>query len=143
MQKQSGFTLIEMMVVVVIVGILASIALPAYRSYIAKSQVTEAITLTGGLKRVIQENRQRNSCFTSGSTLGAEDQIVGKYGQAMIIQRLVGTSAICGVRYQFNASNVSEQLGGKIIEFQILDNGTIINETTTTVDSKYLPTSIR
>lgn len=141
--NNKGFTLIELIIVIAIIGILASIALSAYRTYIAKVQVAEAINLASGLKRVVQENRQRNSCFANGSTLGAEDQIVGKYGQAMIIQRMVGTSAICGVRYQFNANNVSERLGSKIIEFQILDNGTIINETTTTVDSKYLPINIR
>ena len=47
---QQGFTLIELMIVVAIIGILAAIAIPAYNDYTAKSQATEAINLLGGLK---------------------------------------------------------------------------------------------
>lgn len=47
---QKGFTLIELMIVVAIIGILAAIAIPAYQNYVARSQATEAITLLGGLK---------------------------------------------------------------------------------------------
>lgn len=50
---QKGFTLIELMIVVAIIGILAAIAIPAYQSYTAKAQATEAITLLGGLKTAI------------------------------------------------------------------------------------------
>lgn len=48
--NQQGFTLIELMIVVAIIGILAAIAIPAYQNYTARSQATEAITLLGGLK---------------------------------------------------------------------------------------------
>lgn len=47
---QKGFTLIELMIVVAIIGILAAIAIPAYQNYIARAQATEAINLLGGLK---------------------------------------------------------------------------------------------
>ena len=47
---QKGFTLIELMIVVAIIGILAAIAIPAYQNYIARSQATEAINLLAGLK---------------------------------------------------------------------------------------------
>ena len=53
MNTQKGFTLIELMIVVAIIGILAAIAIPAYQSYTAKSQATEAISLLGGLKTAI------------------------------------------------------------------------------------------
>jgi len=50
---QKGFTLIELMIVVAIIGILAAIAIPAYQNYTAKAQASEAVTLLGGLKTAI------------------------------------------------------------------------------------------
>lgn len=50
MNKQQGFTLIELMIVVAIIGILAAIAIPQYQSYVARTQMTEAMTLASSLK---------------------------------------------------------------------------------------------
>lgn len=55
MNAQKGFTLIELMIVVAIIGILAAIAIPAYQNYIGRSQVPEAPTLLAGLKTPITE----------------------------------------------------------------------------------------
>ena len=56
--RQSGFTLIELMIVVAIIGILASIAIPAYQDYTIRAQVTEAFSLASELKGPIQEYRK-------------------------------------------------------------------------------------
>ena len=54
-QIQQGFTLIELMIVVAIIGILAAVAIPAYQDYTAKAQASEAYTLLGGLKTLLAE----------------------------------------------------------------------------------------
>lgn len=141
--RQSGFTLIELMIVIAIIGILAAIALPAYQDYIAKAQVSEALTLAGGLKKNIQENRQKNSCFTNGSTMTAEDKITGKYGAAEITQTMVNGGIVCGVKYTFNNSGISDRLVGGVIDFEVVESGVVARQATTTVDDRYLPNSVK
>lgn len=66
---QKGFTLIELMIVVAIIGILAAIAIPAYQDYTARAQVSEGLSLASGMRTNISENFQVNGDFT-GLTAG-------------------------------------------------------------------------
>ncbi len=68
MQKQQGFTLIELMIVVAIIGILAAIAIPQYQNYTARAQVSEGFSLTSGLRTDIGEWVAQNG------SLPGEDQ---------------------------------------------------------------------
>lgn len=63
---QKGFTLIELMIVVAIIGILAAVAIPQYQNYVAKSQVTRVMQETGALKTVIE------TCLLDGLTGAGE-----------------------------------------------------------------------
>ena len=62
MNAQKGFTLIELMIVIAIIGILAAIALPMYQNYIARSQVTRAMGEAGNLKTAVE------TCILNGQT---------------------------------------------------------------------------
>jgi type IV pilus assembly protein PilA len=63
---QKGFTLIELMIVVAIIGILAAVALPAYQDYTIRARVTEGVVLAGGAKTAIAENAASGVAFRNG-----------------------------------------------------------------------------
>ena len=63
---QKGFTLIELMIVVAIIGILAAVALPAYQDYTVRAKVTEGLTLASSAKLAVAENASNGKNFDSG-----------------------------------------------------------------------------
>ena len=65
---QKGFTLIELMIVVAIIGILAAIAIPAYQNYLIRSQVTEGLSLADGWKTGVAEFYSQNGAFPTSCT---------------------------------------------------------------------------
>jgi type IV pilus assembly protein PilA len=67
---QKGFTLIELMIVIAIIGILAAIAIPAYQNYLIRSQVTEGLSLADGYKTAISEFYAQYGAFPSGVSAG-------------------------------------------------------------------------
>src|SRR4029453_18662546 len=68
---QQGFTLIELMIVVAIIGILAAVALPAYQDYTVRAKVTEGLVLASGAKTIVAENAANGKNFNSGYTAPA------------------------------------------------------------------------
>jgi len=79
---QQGFTLIELMIVVAIIGILAAIAIPAYQDYTIRAQVSEGLNLSGGAKAAVTEYFQdRGLMPTTNAQAGLEAaaNIQGKY----------------------------------------------------------------
>lgn len=89
---QKGFTLIELMIVIAIIGILAAIAIPAYQNYTIRAQVTEGLSLADGWKTAVSEFYAQNGAFPSGSsstgttsTIAIAGATTGKYVSAISV----------------------------------------------------------
>ena len=86
---QQGFTLIELMIVVAIIGILASIAIPAYQDYTIRAQISEGLTLAGGAKTALSEYYfDRGAWPTDNDEAGLADKhdIIGKYTEHVEVE---------------------------------------------------------
>ncbi|HFB4050532.1 TPA: pilin, partial [Neisseria gonorrhoeae] len=92
---QKGFTLIELMIVIAIVGILAAVALPAYQDYTARAQVSEAILLAEGQKSAVTEYYLNHGEWPENNTsagVANPTDIKGKYVQSVTVAKGVVTA---------------------------------------------------
>jgi type IV pilus assembly protein PilA len=106
---QKGFTLIELMIVVAIIGILAAVAIPAYGDYTARAQAAEAFTLMDGLKTPMTESFLADATWTLPGTAVT----VGKY-VASIAATPVGTPVTsANLVSTFSATKISPKLVSK------------------------------
>jgi len=105
MKKQQGFTLIELMIVVAIIGILAAIAIPAYQDYTIRAQVSEGLNLSGGAKAAVTEYFQDRGDMPVNNTqagLAQPGEIQGKYVESVT----VGANGVVTVDYGNEAHTV-------------------------------------
>lgn len=141
-KMQKGFTLIELMIVVAIIGILAAVAIPAYQDYIARSQVSEPINLMGGAKTPVEEYIGTVGTFpTTAQLTGMGVRIAGKYTSAIAADvtnaRLTAT---------LKASGVNGNITSKTIQMRYNTTTgvwTCGSDGGDPIDDKYLPTSCR
>nr|WP_101128910.1 pilin [Neisseria meningitidis] len=106
---QKGFTLIELMIVIAIVGILAAVALPAYQDYTARAQVSEAILLAEGQKSAVTEyylNHGEWPANNSSAGVASSTDIKGKYVQKVEVKNGVVTATML-------SSGVNNEIKGK------------------------------
>ncbi|HFC5212740.1 TPA: pilin [Neisseria gonorrhoeae] len=92
---QKGFTLIELMIVIAIVGILAAVALPAYQDYTARAQVSEAILLAEGQKSAVTEYYLNNGKWpedNGNAGVASSSSIKGKYVKSVTVAKGVVTA---------------------------------------------------
>lgn len=139
MRQSRGFTLIELMIVVAIIAILASIAITAYLNSIGKSQLAEAFTVADGLKNDIPNYyNQAGSCPTLGSNgLGAATSYSGNYVASVSI---ASTASGCSITIKMRQNTISPRLHGKQVTFVMVDNGgTVSWQCSSDADPVYLP----
>ena len=89
MKKQQGFTLIELMIVVAIIGILAAIAIPAYQDYTIRAQVSEGLNLAAGAKAAVTEYYQDRGILPADNEtagLSLADEIEGNYVASVTVE---------------------------------------------------------
>ncbi|WP_127202769.1 pilin [Neisseria meningitidis] len=107
---QKGFTLIELMIVIAIVGILAAVALPAYQDYTARAQVSEAILLAEGQKSAVTEyylnHGEAPANNSSAGVASPPSDIKGKYVQKVEVAKGVITATML-------SSGVNKEIQGK------------------------------
>ncbi|EMT8478034.1 pilin, partial [Neisseria gonorrhoeae] len=110
---QKGFTLIELMIVIAIVGILAAVALPAYQDYTARAQVSEAILLAEGQKSAVTEYYLNNGKWPADNgaagVASSPTDIKGKYVQKVEVAKGVVTAemASTGVNKEIKDKKLS------------------------------------
>ena len=135
---QQGFTLIELMIVVAIIGILAAIAIPAYQDYIFRSKVTELATAADACKVSVSEYYQTMALTfpPNMSASGCSDQVT-KYVTGLV----VGANGLITV--SANAGNVG--VGGNFVLTPVpVGSGQLDwNCTASTIIQKYLPANCR
>ena len=150
MKKQHGFTLIELMIVVAIIGILAAIAIPAYQDYIARSQVSEGVQLLGGGKTPLAEFYADQGRWPSepASVMGT---LSGKY-VALISYAAApspsDTNPNLWLQARFRTTGVSRLIQGAAMTHETTNGGRTwacgtTNATGTKVGPKYLPGACR
>jgi type IV pilus assembly protein PilA len=118
---QKGFTLIELMIVVAIIGILAAIAIPAYQDYTIRAQVTEGLNLADGLKVAVADFYTQNGVFpaagvttlTTASGLAFTAAVTGKYSTVDLPNAGTATSDLIVATFQnANGLQANAKLNG-------------------------------
>ena len=155
---QRGFTLIELMIVVAIIGILASIALPAYQDYTIRAQVVDAFSITGELKLSIKDYYKESGRFPSNNVeagVPKPEQLLGNY--------VTGVNVVDGAMHVTFGNYANKNVAGETLTLRPIvvsespsspfswtcgyrdppDGMQAVGEDRTTLLRRYLPASCR
>jgi len=140
-QVQKGFTLIELMIVVAIIGILASIALPAYQDYTKRAHVSEGLSLASGAKTSVAEYYSTNATWPTTNAQAGLATAASISGTA-VTEVSVGTGGVISAKFNAKVEN------GKYLKLKPTDNGGAIkwdctSTAGTDINAKYLPSKCR
>lgn len=143
--KQDGFTLIESMIVIAIIGVLAVIAIPSYLNYVGRSQTVEGFTVSNGLRSEIAAYVWENKRFPSAAEVAVKgiigrqaDSLDGKY----VAENGISVTPNTGIIINFDAGNIAGKTLVLTPEINTLNNQQVIQWVCSgTVGADMLPTS--
>jgi type IV pilus assembly protein PilA len=147
-QLQKGFTLIELMIVVAIIGILAAVAIPAYQDYIARAQVSEAVSLMGSAKTPLAEYFADKGAWPTAlsDVLGNSS---GKYTDSITGVNtgvIAGTASTYTVQATMKTQGINAAITGGTVQLNTTDSGknwACTQGTAAPMSPKYLPGACR
>ena len=138
---RKGFTLIELMTVVAIIGILVSVGLPAYLDYLARAQISEAVTLLSSAKTPLSDYVYDKGAAPDAATF---DDLVpvraGKYVENIV---LTGTISNLLITATMKATQVSQPIRGRTVTLRTTDMGKTWICASGTVSNRFLPAACR
>jgi type IV pilus assembly protein PilA len=109
-KNQDGFTLIELMIVVTIIGILVSLAIPAFQAYTIRAQVSEGLNLAGPVQSAVAEYNYDNGTFpanNAAASLQAATNYTGSYVQSVSV-----SGAVISIQF---GNSASAKISGEIL----------------------------
>jgi len=144
---QQGFTLIELMIVVAIIGILAAIALPAYQDYMVRAKMTEIMGLAAAAKTSVTEFYQSTGGFPSDAAQGGITTATTQSAYLNAVVTLATTTNTVTLTYPISGTNIgtTQITNGQTFIFEGTGSGARLNWTCNsgTVASKFLPANCR
>ncbi|MCS3525543.1 pilin [Acinetobacter johnsonii] len=118
-----GFTLIELMIVIAIIGVLVAIAIPAYHNYTTRAQISEALDMASAFKaELLAVYGTSGDCPTSPIDFGLDSSgtINSKYVQSVSINTM-HSGALCAFDFTFNTVGMNASVAGKTLTFAMMN----------------------
>jgi len=139
-----GFTLIELMIVVAIIGILAAVAIPAYQDYIARAQVSEAVNLSASGKTPLAEYFSEKGFWPTGAS-DVMGNLEGKYTSTITLMGGAGaTTTSITIEARIKSATVNTAITAGLLNLMTSDGGkTWTCQTGAGLSAKYVPASCR